>query len=186
MLTKKCIVCGKEFSKPYSCGIPEWRTRRFCSRLCADKFKIGKPSWNAGIKTGIIPSTAFKKGQRPSKKTEFKKGMNPWNKGMKPTKEWYEKMIKAGFIGKKVFNELASAWKGNETGYPAKHVHLVKHFGHPQFCEHCGIKGKDIYRKDGHRYWSIDYANLSGNYLRERSDYIGLCRKCHNKFDGRT
>jgi hypothetical protein len=36
-LIKKCIVCGNEFAKPYTCGIPEWGRRKFCSRSCINK-----------------------------------------------------------------------------------------------------------------------------------------------------
>lgn len=77
MLTKLCLTCGKEFTKPYSTGLPEWETRRFCSKSCTHK---GKPSWNKGKKTGLIPKTAFRKGERRSMETEFKKGLVPWNK----------------------------------------------------------------------------------------------------------
>lgn len=31
----------------------------------------------------------------------------------------------------------------------------------------------------------IHWANISGNYLRIRSDWIELCAKCHKKFDNR-
>src|ERR1035437_3180757 len=52
----------------------------------------GQIAWNKGLKTGIIPRSAFKKGEHPSSKTEFKKGVSaspstqfkkgfvPWNK----------------------------------------------------------------------------------------------------------
>ena len=44
--------------------------------------------WNKGIKTGIVPKTAFKKGHKFGNR--FKKGHKPWNTGIKrypdPTK----------------------------------------------------------------------------------------------------
>jgi 5-methylcytosine-specific restriction endonuclease McrA len=55
----------------------------------------GKPTWNKGIKTGLVPRTAFKKGVHynsatefkkgvsASPSTQFKKGMIPFNKGKK-------------------------------------------------------------------------------------------------------
>ena len=70
--------------------MPEWENRRkFCSRDCSDKSKLGISSWNKGLKTGLVPKTAFKKGERPSIKTEFKTGLVPWNK-----KDWYCKTCK--------------------------------------------------------------------------------------------
>src|ERR1035437_8508035 len=45
-------------------------------------FQKGKPSWNKGIKTGIVPRSAFNKGC-PAPKTAFKKGSIPWNKNKK-------------------------------------------------------------------------------------------------------
>lgn len=39
--------------------------RQFCSSTCHDKFRVGKPMHNAGqFKKGIIPPTAFKKGEK--------------------------------------------------------------------------------------------------------------------------
>lgn len=43
--------------------------------------RFNKIVWNKGKKTGLIPKTAFKKGQHPSPTTEFKKGNIPWSKG---------------------------------------------------------------------------------------------------------
>lgn len=58
MLLLKCTVCQREFEvKPYR------KDAKFCSQKCYGLSNIGK-----------IPKSAFKKGQRPSKKTEFQKG----------------------------------------------------------------------------------------------------------------
>ena len=47
-LIKKCIVCGKEFAKPYNCGMPEWERRKFCSIYCINK---NRTPWNIGLHT---------------------------------------------------------------------------------------------------------------------------------------
>jgi len=33
---KECIYCGKKFYKPITCSKREWKTRKFCSRVCCD------------------------------------------------------------------------------------------------------------------------------------------------------
>lgn len=44
--------------------------------------------------------------------------------------------------------------------------------GRAKQCEVCGT-----------RSWPIDWANISGNYLKDTSDYVELCRACHGDFD---
>ncbi len=66
----------------------------------------------------------------------------------------------------------ARAWKGMRAGYVAKHLWIVKHYGKANHCEKCFGKAK--------RY---EWANISGKYLREVSDYIQLCTSCHRIMD---
>lgn len=89
----KCDECGTTEAKRY-----EWanisgkynRDREDFRGLCVschrkEGFNKGEYiAWNKGKKTGIIPKTAIKKGQRLSIKTEFKKGQTPWNKYLQP------------------------------------------------------------------------------------------------------
>ena len=46
--TKICKVCSKEFVKPSSCGLPEWKKRSCCSRECANIYKKKYVPWNKG------------------------------------------------------------------------------------------------------------------------------------------
>lgn len=88
MVDIKCISCGNIFSvDPYRKD-----QAKFCSRKCRGVFMTGKPTWNKGKKTGIVPKNSFKKGSTPWNKGlhvnlnpegGFKKGMTPWNKGLK-------------------------------------------------------------------------------------------------------
>src|SRR4051812_41446328 len=66
-------------------------------------------------------------------------------------------------------------WKGENAGYVAKHSWNVKILGQPTQCNYCdqdGLKGKKIH-----------WANKSGNYKRQASDWIRLCASCHKIYD---
>lgn len=66
------------------------------------------------------------------------------------------------------------AWKGVQAGYRAIHTWLQRTFGTPNTCEQCGKKGT------GH---SIQWANVSKKYQRDRSDWKRLCASCHKRYD---
>jgi len=115
-------------------------------------------------------SGQFKKGQRTSVKTEFKKGQTPWNKelkgihlspdsefkkGMKP---WNVGIIKKSFSGKTI---------------NAIHSWVERNFGKPAKCDKCKSD------KAKHFEWS----NISGQYMAIKSDWQRLCKKCHNRYD---
>lgn len=67
----------------------------------------------------------------------------------------------------------ANAWKGDKAGYHAVHLWLSKHFSKPDACEQCG-------KKDFSR---LEWANISGEYKRDISDYKALCPSCHRLMD---
>ena len=61
MLTKKCPICYKNFSKPSYCSLRVWGIRQFCSKECAVKGSIGHPA----------PKSAFKKGYKSKKRLKL-------------------------------------------------------------------------------------------------------------------
>lgn len=65
-----------------------------------------------------------------------------------------------------------------EISYSGLHKWLNREYGNPKKCFHCEIKGE--YNS---RNWSIEWANKTGKYLRDINDWIGLCKKCHYKYD---
>ena len=93
------------------------------------------------------------------------------------SKEWRENMSNAR-IGKR-----SNQWKGEKAGYSAKHKWIVSQNGNPLICENCEKVGGYIIMRNGVKRWVIQWANISGKYLRERSDWIGLCTPCHGKYD---
>jgi len=64
-------------------------------------------------------------------------------------------------------------WLGDNAGYVAKHMWIVKHYGNATKCEKCGTKKALRY----------EWANISGLYRRAIDDYKQLCPSCHRKED---
>lgn len=97
-MIKNCQQCTKEF-KTYPCKIKIGRGK-FCSYQCFTKSRVGKPisdETREKIKRNngrywlgkkqpieaVEKARVAKLGKRYSPKTEFKKGLVPWNKGIK-------------------------------------------------------------------------------------------------------
>lgn len=105
--------------------------------------------------------------------------------GRKHTKESRKKMSLAVlknptryWLGKKrtqMSAEKHFAWKGEKGSYRTKHLWVENNFGKPSKCENCLI--------DNFIGRQIHWANISGKYLRVRSDWKRLCAKCHGEFD---
>ena len=79
-------------------------------------------------------------------------------------------------IGKEHWN-----WTGDNVSYSSLHKWIKVHKGNPKFCEHYGKKGKITNKR-----WNIDWANKNHKYKRTIANWIGLCRKCHGKYDSRN
>ncbi len=56
--------------------------------------------------------------------------------------------------------------------YQRLHHYIRKTFGKPNMCEHCKITTG-----------LFDWANKSGEYKKDRQDWLRLCRSCHRKYD---
>jgi len=77
---------------------------------------------------------------------------------------------------KRTVEELNANWKGNEVGYGALHDWLKLRLGKPRYCETCGTKKAKKY----------EWANISGEYRRDVTDWRRLCVSCHRKLDGHS
>src|SRR3990167_2777083 len=143
-ISKICIVCGKEFIKSKSCGLPEWQTRKFCSKFCVNK---GRTPWNKDKKTGLIPKTAFKKGEFRHPETAFKKVHKTWNKDRAWTPEERKKISDSSYWKGKT-GEFSPNWKGGTTklGQLIRSQRMYYHWRNDVFqrdnytCQHCGAK----------------------------------------------
>jgi hypothetical protein len=63
-------------------------------------------------------------------------------------------------------------WKGDDASYAAKHMWVGKHFGKAERCE-----------IDPSHTGRFEWSNISGKYLRQRSDWRQLCASCHRIVD---
>ena len=71
--------------------------------------------------------------------------------------------------------EQARRWKGQKAGYHAVHIWLTEHYDKGDSCEECGTTEAS----------RLEWANISGEYFREREDYRVLCPSCHRLMDNR-
>lgn len=100
----------------------------------------------------------------------FRKGMVPWNKGTKGVCKSNKTSFKPGEnTGKSHHN-----WAGDSVGYDALHRWVSRRLGSPRNCDNCGSEKEKKY----------EWANLSGEYLRDESDWARLCASCHQLIDG--
>jgi hypothetical protein len=85
--------------------------------------------------------------------------------------ELHRQRVSLSLLGK--YGGKARRWKGDEAGYVAKHLWIIKHFGK---ANHCSIDATH----SGKRF---EWHNISGRYKREVEDYIQLCPSCHRFID---
>lgn len=63
-----------------------------------------------------------------------------------------------------------SGWKNSQKD-AAIHKWISRNWVKPDRCEFCFENKK------------LDWANISGDYIRKKCDWLSLCRKCHNNWD---
>lgn len=73
--------------------------------------------------------------------------------------------------------EKHGLWKGDEVSYRNLHKWVERMFGKPSKCSACGKVG---YGRQ------IHWANISHKYLRDITDWVRLCVKCHKQYDKKT
>jgi hypothetical protein len=74
-----------------------------------------------------------------------------------------------------VTGEKHPRWNPDRNSYFVLHDWVKKQLGKPDTCENCNKS--NLYGK------SIDWANISGEYKKDISDWARLCKSCHALFD---
>lgn len=127
----------------------------------------GRSVWNTGLKG--VQVNLLKGKKMPLKWAEKARigrigRMWAWNKS------------KTSLTDKRViFGSKHYAWKDSEVGRKALHQWVRRSLGEPMKCEKCGI----VVRKTTRIHW----ANKSGKYKRELTDWMRLCVPCHKRYD---
>jgi hypothetical protein len=135
----------------------------------------------------------FTKGHKIGIGNKYRQGISPWNKGLskkelpslsggrplgsKDTKKRNSENYRLSRLGNKNprFGKVPSNFKVVGYSYGALHNWIRRHYGKPTNCEYCmkeNLKGK-----------RINWANISGEYKRDRNDFVRLCVPCHRLFD---
>lgn len=170
---KQCLNCKKYFKKPYTESRKKWETKHiYCSRKCHYS--------DLGFRQRMSES------QKRIWQSETRKAIVVWNKGKKLPYPVWNKGLKTGIVPKTAFkkldpriiNENHYLWKGDQVGYSAIHGWIIRRLGKPTKCEHCG--------RDGLSGNEIHWANKSQEYKRDLSDWLRLCKECHEKYDKET
>lgn len=73
------------------------------------------------------------------------------------------------------FGENSTCWKGDGVGYRAIHFRIERMLGKPTTCKNCG--------KTGLTGKKIEWANKDHKYKLKLTDWIRLCKQCHEAFD---
>lgn len=157
---KNCANCNKIFTKtistnPYQARNYDerWLNRKYCTPICARQAGL-KKSWKDNHDSRVESLKAIWKD--PQKVAAMKPKMTALNTGKE-----------------------SPFWKGEDATYNSKHRWIHRHWQRTEVCDSCGITPPP--RRNGHS--GTEWANISGNYLRDRDDWYELCSKCHKFFD---
>jgi hypothetical protein len=160
-MIKECLWCGKKFNTSHN-------IQKYCSRNCSAKSQSKKVIKTCPICKKEFLARIYK--LRP-------------NRGKYCSRKCYSKASSVMMKGhpsytKHLVEDKHWNWKGDDVGYDGLHDWVRKNLGYPHKCSHCGKIGK---RNNGR--WNIHWANRTGEYLRDKDDWIALCVSCHRKYD---
>lgn len=113
----------------------------------------------------IIAKSA--RGRRHSQETRAK--MSAAKKGITPIN--FAQFLAKAHATPKLTGEANPIWKGDSVGYSALHAWVRRKLGTPNLCGRCNTTTAKRY----------EWANISGEYKRDLSDWIRLCTSCHRK-----
>lgn len=102
---------------------------------------------------------------------DTKAKMSGAKKGRKPKN--FEEFLKKAHATPKRKGADHRDWKGDAVGYSGLHAWVRRELGTPSRCENCGTTEAK----------QFEWANKSGEYKRDLTDWIRLCTLCHRRMD---
>ena len=161
---------------------------QFCSVVCSNKSRVGKPSWNKGLSLKNYPQMGFTKGHRNFVSTESRqKAGQKISKLLIGRKIPVETRIKISqsLLGRYMGDENHN-WLGGKSFEPYSvefnsilKERIRKRDGYR--CQECFRHQDELYTETGRRYklliHHIDYDKKNN----QESNLISLCRSCHGQ-----
>jgi hypothetical protein len=202
MIKVICKQCGEEFETYPS--IMKKGKGKYCSKKCYGISQQGKTPWNKIEKVNIICKKCNKTFVDYNKRcrkycckkcadmdriTLLKNECKQCGK-IFDIKPFQNDHGIGNYCSSKCFysrnvGDKNSAWKGEHVGYQGIHRWIYNHFGKACRCDNPDC----VYpRKNSHGKYMLypkiyTWANVSGEYKRDISDWMQLCPSCHTKFD---
>lgn len=207
MELKTCKICGNTFERPlranssFKISLMNYHKRIFCSNKCRGIWHsqtfIGSKNANyRGGKTKCLDCGKELAARYSFRSTvRCKSCSHKLLKGEK-SPNWRGGYKQKGSICKICgnttshgYNRCTACYHKTHFGvnspvykeklkYSYLHDMRIKKYGNPPKCSNCGLLGK----KNG-RCWNIQWANKTGKYLRDNSDWLALCASCHRIYD---
>lgn len=169
--TEKRVEVLLKINKGWKNLIPKTKTGKYikCPQCGKEKYR-SLSLIRQGVKyCSPKCSNASRKGKIP-KNIEYARSRSQMQKGHEP-------FVKYG--------EDHWAYQKENPSYRAVHAWIVKKYGKAKQCENtkCVYPRKDRRGKMMIEPKSYQWANISGEYKRDRSDFKELCASCHKLFD---
>lgn len=133
-------------------------------------FIKGQLPWNTGTK-GLCKtnSGSFKIGSKLSEETKQRMSITRKRLGTKPPSAL------GRIVSQETRDKIGLAHIKENPSYHTIHAYIRKKLGSPVQCKHCPFQSISN-RK-------VQWANISGTYKRDLTDWIRLCVPCHRKYD---
>ena len=171
---RKCPICYRII---YGSTLYKAKTKKFCTCDCfridnIRRHKVEKFCPTCGNQMQARTSYDLKDKKFCSMKCkrhtqETKEAIRKKKTGQKVHSEEWKNYLR------KQVDEKSPSWKGDNVGYFGLHSWVIRKLDRPKKCENCKTtKAK-----------RFEWANKSGLYKRDLTDWIRLCTSCHRKYD---